>query len=70
MINVFLSLPLFKFSLTIPSLYLPGGPGDIQIVSDQNAVCRYIGPHRWRAQELQTSLNNASCVYVQARRNG
>ena len=36
--NFFISLPLFKFSLPIPSLSLPCGPGDIPIVSDQNTA--------------------------------
>ena len=40
------SLPLFKFSLPIPSLSLPGGSGDVPIVSDQNTVGWYIGQHR------------------------
>ena len=45
------------------------------IVSDQNTVGSYIGPHRLvdrRAHELPQLFNkvNASCVYVQARRNG
>ena len=66
------SLPLFKFSLCIPSLSLPGGLGDVPIVSDQNTVGWYIiWEHRLvdrRAHELPAPrllpqlFNNASCV--------
>ena len=63
----------FHFFPTIPILSLPGGPGDVPIISDKNTVGWYIGPHRLvdsRAHELPQLFNNASCVYVQARRNG
>ena len=72
MIKFFFSTPFHCFP-TIPILSLPGGPGDVPIVSDQNIVGWYIGLHRLvdrRAHELQQLFNNASCVYVQARRNG
>ena len=72
MIKFFFSTPFHCFP-TIPTLSLPGGPGDVPIVSDQNSVGWYIGPHRLvdrRAHELPQLYNNASCVYVQARRNG
>ena len=72
MIKFFFSTP-FHYFPTIPILSLPGGPGDVSIVSDQNSVGWYIGLHRLvdrRAHELQQLFNNASCVYVQARRNG
>ena len=63
----------FQVFFTIPILSLPGGPGDVSIVSDQNTVGWYIGPHRLgdrRAHELPQFFKNASRVYVQARRNG
>ena len=71
-IKKFLSTP-FHIFLTIPILSLPGGPGDVPIVSDQNTVCWYIGQRRLVdrcAHELPQSLHNAGCVYVQARCNG
>ena len=72
MIKNFFSTPFHCFP-TIPILSLPGGPGDVPIVSDQNIVGWYIGLHRLvdrRAHELPQLFNNASCVNVQARRNG
>ena len=72
MIQIFFSTPFHSFP-TIPILSLPGGPGDVPIISDKNTVGWYIGPHRLvdsRAHELPQLFNNASCVYVQARRNG
>ena len=72
MIKILFSTPFHSFP-TIPILSLPGGPGDVPIVSDQNTFGWYIGLHLLvdrRAHELQQLFNDASCVYMQARRNG
>ena len=72
MIRFFLSTPFHSFP-TIPLLSLPGGPGDVPFVLDQNTVGWYIGLHCLvyrRAHELQLLFNNAWRVYVQARHNG
>ena len=51
------SLQVFKFSLPIPSLSLPGGPGDVPIALDQlaSAVGWYVGPHCLVDKRAQSS---------------
>ena len=59
MMKFFLSL---KFSLPICSLSQARCPGDVAIVSDQNSVGWFFGPHRLvdrRSQELLPLLNFA-----------
>ena len=67
--QVFSTVP----GLPFPSLSLPGNPGDAPLVSDQNPLGWYIGPHCLvdrRELELPQLFNNAWCVYVQGRRSG
>ena len=51
------SLPLFKLSLPIPSLSLPGGLGDVPIVSDQIQSSGISDSTAWSTRSHMSSRN-------------